>query len=180
MTQGALRIGLGSRLADRIGLALGLLGLLSAGVLPGCVADPYGRPVVSQNQVTGSLVGGLTGAAVGYQVGKGSHHKDRGALVGGLVGALAGGWLGGQLDRYDRRYAQPAYFSAFEEAPYGSSVSWRNPDTGHYGTVTPTRSYDRDGSQCRDYSQRIVIDGRSETGYGTACRQADGSWQIVN
>jgi surface antigen len=155
-------------------------GLASAGPLEGCASDPYGRAVVSQNQLAGGLVGGLSGAAVGYGLGKGSHHEERGVLVGGLVGALAGGWLGGQLDRNDRHYAEPAYYSAFEEAPYGRTVSWRNPDSGSYGSVTPTRSHERVGSYCREYSQRIVVDGRTETGYGTACRRPDGSWQIVN
>jgi surface antigen len=162
-------------------IALSFVSLLTIGPAVGCATDPYGRRApVSQNTAVGSVVGGLTGAAIGYQVGKGSHHKDRGALVGGLLGALAGGWVGNQLDARDRQYANRAYYDAFEEAPYGSTVTWRNPESGHHGYVTPTRGYERGGSYCREYSQRIVIDGRSETAYGTACRQPDGTWQVVN
>lgn len=158
-----------------------LVGVLALGVVTatGCATDPYGVPRVSQNQAVGGLIGGLTGAAVGYNVGKGSHHKDRGALIGGLTGALVGGWLGGRLDQYDRRYAAPAYFTAFDDAPYGSTVSWSNPQSGHYGSVTPLRGYDRGGSTCREFSQRVVIGGLTETAHGTACRDASGAWRLV-
>jgi hypothetical protein len=33
---------------------------------------------------------------------------------------------------------------------------------------------------CREYTKRVVIDGRWETAYGTACLQPDGSWQEMN
>jgi len=47
--------------------------------------------------------------------------------------------------------------------------------------MTPTRTYQTaSGSYCREFTQTIVVGGRTEEGYGTACRQPDGSWQIVN
>ena len=33
---------------------------------------------------------------------------------------------------------------------------------------------------CREYTREIVIDGVTQTAYGTACMQADGSWRLVN
>ena len=55
-----------------------------------------------------------------------------------------------------------------------------NPDTGHYGTVTPLSDYrDASGRYCREFRQTITVDGRVETETGTACRNSDGSWQIV-
>ena len=33
---------------------------------------------------------------------------------------------------------------------------------------------------CREYTRSITIDGRLQSGYGTACYQPDGSWEIVN
>jgi uncharacterized protein YcfJ len=87
-------------------MAWALIGLLSLGsfALTGCVSDPYGRPVVSQNQAIGAVAGGLAGAAIGNKVG--SRSKETGnTILGGAAGALLGGWLGGQLDRpYDRPY----------------------------------------------------------------------------
>lgn len=32
---------------------------------------------------------------------------------------------------------------------------------------------------CREYTVPITVGGRAETAYGKACRQPDGSWQIV-
>lgn len=39
---------------------------------------------------------------------------------------------------------------------------------------------DHGKQQCREFTKDIYIDGRRESGYGTACLQADGSWQIVS
>lgn len=87
--------------------AAGLLAitLLGSGATMGCATDPYGRPIVTQNQWLGAAAGGLAGAAIGNKVG--SRSKETGnTILGGVTGALLGGWLGGQLDRgrYDRPY----------------------------------------------------------------------------
>lgn len=34
--------------------------------------------------------------------------------------------------------------------------------------------------QCREYTRTIYVGGRPQQGYGTACLQPDGSWQVVN
>jgi len=60
-------------------------------------------------------------------------------------------------------------------------VPWTNPDNGHAGTVTPTRTYQTaGGTYCREYQQTVTIGGKDERSYGTACRQPDGSWKIAN
>lgn len=42
----------------------------------------------------------------------------------------------------------------------------------------PTMAYDT--SYCREYSRTAVVDGAPVEIYGTACRQPDGSWRIMN
>jgi surface antigen len=42
------------------------------------------------------------------------------------------------------------------------------------GTDTQT------GALCREYQSTVVVGGKQEQAYGTACRQADGSWKVVN
>ena len=37
-----------------------------------------------------------------------------------------------------------------------------------------------DGAYCRDFTQTITVDGEFEEAHGTACRQSDGTWRIVN
>jgi surface antigen len=65
-----------------------------------------------------------------------------------------------------------------ESAPTGQAASWRNPDSGNSGTVTPTRTYQRSGGEyCREYTQTVRVGGKTEEAYGTACRQPDGTWK---
>ena len=33
---------------------------------------------------------------------------------------------------------------------------------------------------CREFTQTFTISGKTETGYGTACLQEDGSWKIIS
>ncbi|PYM47238.1 MAG: hypothetical protein DME14_15865 [Candidatus Rokuibacteriota bacterium] len=56
-----------------------------------------------------------------------------------------------------------------------------NPDNGHTGTVTPVRTYQASsGGDCREYETTVTVGGKLERGYGTACRQSDGSWHVAN
>ena len=69
---------------------------------------------------------------------------------------------------------------ALEAGPSGSPVAWRNPDSGRYGNVVPGPAYQANGSTCRSYTHTIFIDGNPQTGRGTACRNPDGTWTLVN
>ena len=124
---------------------------------------------------TGAIVGGLAGAQFGS--GKG---QLVGAGVGTLLGALVGSEIGLSLDKADLAYANRAQQNAYR-APVGEPISWNNPETGNYGTVTPTREgRSTSGRYCREFSQTIYVEGRQQTGYGTACQNSDGTWQIAN
>lgn len=37
-----------------------------------------------------------------------------------------------------------------------------------------------DKPYCREYTQTFTIAGKTQKGYGTACLQPDGSWQIIS
>jgi surface antigen len=66
-----------------------------------------------------------------------------------------------------------------ERAPTHERRRWENPDNGHRGYVEPTRTYQRaSGRYCREFQQTVVIGGREESAYGTACRQPDGQWEV--
>lgn len=130
-------------------------------------------------QQGGTLVGAGLGALLGSQIGGG-----RGQLAAVAIGALAGAFLGGEvgksLDNADRAAMQRTTQSALETGTSGQAVAWRNPDSGHHGSVTPQPAYQQNGQVCREYQQTVTIDGRSERVFGRACRQSDGSWKIVN
>ena len=130
-------------------------------------------------QAGGTLIGAGLGALVGSQVG-GGKGKLAAIAVGTLAGAWAGSEIGKSLDRADRMYAQRNAQDSLEYNQTGQAKGWQNPDSGHSGTFTPTRTYKTAGGQnCRDFETTIYVDGKQETGTGRACRQPDGTWQIV-
>lgn len=130
-------------------------------------------------QAIGTVGGGLVGGLLGSQVGGGKGRLwTTGAGV--LLGALAGSSIGGSLDKADQMYANRALTQA-AAAPVGQQISWANPDTGNSGTYTTTRTgRTNSGSQCREFTQTIMIGGQAKQGVGTACQNSDGSWQIQN
>ena len=150
----------------------GVLAVLAA--LGGCQNWQYG-----EKETAGTVIGGVGGAVLGSQVGHGSTR-----LVATAAGTLLGAWIGNSvgksLDRADQQYATQTANSALERYPDGQASTWKNPNSGHSGSTTPTRTYQTADGPCREYQTSVVIDGRTQTAYGTACRQPDGSWKVVN
>lgn len=147
---------------------------LLAAALAGCQTNGYG-----QKQVGGTLLGAGLGGLLGSQFGSGS-----GKLATTALGVFAGGFIGNEigrsLDRADQAYLHQATERA-AVAPVGETITWRNPDSGNYGAVTPTREgvNRRTGAYCREYQREVIVGGRRQQSYGQACRQPDGSWRII-
>ncbi len=124
---------------------------------------------------SGALIGGILGSKVG-----GGSGQLWATGAGALLGALAGSEIGKSLDRADKQYMSQASYQA-QSAPVGEPISWNNPESGNYGEVIATKDgYSASGKYCREFQQTIYVGGKEESGYGTACQQPDGSWQIVN
>ncbi|MEE8515695.1 MAG: RT0821/Lpp0805 family surface protein [Alphaproteobacteria bacterium] len=131
-------------------------------------------------EVGGTLLGAAAGGLLGAQVGRGKGQLAA-VAVGALLGAWAGNEVGKSLDRADRLAMQRTTQNTLETGRSRQPVSWRNPDSGHSGTITPQPAYQTNqGGYCREYQQTVTIDGRTEQAYGTACRQPDGTWKVVN
>src|SRR3546814_5433411 len=61
------------------------------------------------------------------------------------------------LDKADKAAMEQASHKA-TTAPVGQSISWRNPDTGHSGTVTPVKEGTAsNGDYCREFQQTVTI-----------------------
>lgn len=151
------------------------LALVSTTAMAGCTSfDGMGN-----KQLIGGGSGALLGGLAGSQLGGGSGRLwTTGAGV--LLGALAGSAIGSSLDKADQTYAAQANQRAYS-APVGETIRWNNPDSGNYGTITPTRDgRTSSGAYCREYQQTIYVGGKKESGYGTACQQPDGSWKVVS
>jgi surface antigen len=86
---------------------------------------------------------------------------------------VVGRLIGESMDRAD----YTCMGQAFEYAGQGQPVSWSDPNGSQY-RVMPGNSYQNGDRYCREYTTTAVIDGRTETAKGTACRQPDGSWDL--
>ncbi len=131
---------------------------------------------LSSSQLVGGALGAIVGGLLGSKVGKGKG-KLAATAAGTLLGALAGASIAQSMDTADNECMR----KALDAAPDQREVAWQNPDANAQYKVTPVKSYNnRAGRYCREYITEAVIGGRTEKVYGTACRQPDGAWQIVN
>lgn len=153
--------------------ALMLLAAVSLLSLQACTSDR------GPKEIGGAVIGGAAGGLIGSQIGDGT-----GRLAATAAGVFLGAWLGSEIGRYmddqDRAAAERSAQAALENNPDGRSANWKNPNSGHSGSTTPTRTYDTAEGPCREYTTSVVIDGKTQKAYGTACRQPDGTWRIVN
>ncbi|MBK1698731.1 RT0821/Lpp0805 family surface protein [Rhodovibrio salinarum] len=132
---------------------------------------------VGPKQTVGALGGAVLGGFLGSQVGGGSGQLWA-TGAGAVLGALAGSEVGKSLDRADKAYMAQTTQATLEHTRSGETSTWNNPDSGHSGSVTPTRTYQQNGSYCREFQQTVTIGGETEQAYGTACRQPDGTWKV--
>ena len=64
-------------------------------------------------------------------------------------------------------------------APVGERIIWNSGAAS--GSVTTVRDgVSTAGRYCREFQQAVTIGGKSQQAYGTACRQPDGSWEVVS
>ena len=122
----------------------------------------------------GVLIGAIAGGILGHQVGGGSG-QVLATMAGTVAGAMIGGSIGRSMDQQDQLYAS----AALENVRTGVSSTWTNPDSGNEYVFTPTRTYESETGPCREYTMDATIGGKTEQVYGYACRQADGSWKIM-
>ena len=126
-------------------------------------------------QDQGMIIGAIAGGILGHQVGGGSG-QVLATMVGTVAGAAIGGSIGRTMDDYDRMNTA----ATLENVRTGVPSAWVNPDTGYEYVVTPTNTYDSGTGPCREYTLDATIGGKTEQIYGTACRQADGSWKVAD
>ncbi|MCB9990616.1 MAG: glycine zipper 2TM domain-containing protein [Rhodospirillales bacterium] len=149
----------------------GLAAAFLAVTLAGCQSGPTKQDI-------GTLVGAIGGGVLGSKIGKGNG-QTAGTIAGTLLGAWVGNSVGASLDRADAAYMAQRTNQVLETGVTSRPVTWRNPDTGVQGTITPTRTYTQPtGQYCREFQQTVTIAGQQQKAYGTACRQPDGNWKI--
>lgn len=127
-------------------------------------------------ELLGSVLGGAAGGAIGSTIGSGDGRTV--AIIGGtIIGVIVGGSIGRAMDEVD----QNCVGQILEHAPDGRTVVWTGPQGGVPYQVTPVSTFQtQSGIYCREYTTATVIAGERQQLQGTACRQPDGSWQLVD
>lgn len=141
-------------------------------IITACAEGPNSK------QNAGTVIGGVAGGLLGSRFGGGE-----GRIVAAVAGTMLGGYLGNQigqsLDKADLVYYEKTTRNSLEYNPTGVTSTWRNPDSGNYGRVTPKSTYISQGRNCREFTQEVFIGGVKRQAFGKACRRDDGSWEIV-
>ena len=149
-------------------------------LLSGCAANVQTNSTQQgPKESAGAISGMIIGGALANDMAGNSKNKSLATVFGAFVGGVIGQNIGAQLDERDRLLAGEAYNTALEYNATDRAAEWRNPDTGNYGRVIPVATYRQNGRYCREFTQEIFIGGEKQTGYGRACRQPDGSWEII-
>jgi surface antigen len=79
----------------------------------------------------------------------------------------------------DLACARAAASDVFSHGGKGSSVPWRNPDTGAGGNITPLARADvKDGHSCRGFLASYVHGESQDWLQGAACRTDQGNWEV--
>ena len=133
----------------------------------------------ADNQMSKGTKGAGVGAAGGAILGQAIGRNTEATLIGAAVGTMLGYIVGNEMDKFDRQELNGTY----ETAPSGQAASWRNPDSGNEYQVTPQPAYyppSQPDRPCRKAEILATIDGKTERTYSTACRNAQGEWQLQN
>ncbi len=149
-------------------IAAGLVVAMSVGIA-GC------GPQTGPNEAGGTVLGAVAGGLIGSRFGGGA-----GKVAAVMAGTMIGGFLGNQVGRgLDQQAQQQAAFAQSQAVAMGQRQNWAAP-SGARGYVDPGPVYYESNRVCRQYTHTIMIGGRAQQGVGTACRAADGRWDIVS
>ena len=85
------------------------------------------------------------------------------------------------LNDADKAFVAEKFNQAMETSLSGQTTSWTTPSGDYQVQLTPAKAYQKaDDTYCREFTQAIGESKQApSTTHGTACRQSDGTWQIV-
>jgi surface antigen len=160
----------------------------AAGLVAGCGA-PGSRQAAGTG--IGAVAGGITGGIIARNAG---FNPVGGAVIGAVAGGLVGSAIGKSLDDEERRQLALASELAAEQPVVRSAppkkVQWKRTDpqtntvTASGWVVPKSEPYQKpDGTTCRDVTQSVSKNGRTQSQDITLCRtqvaQADGSNWVI-
>ena len=140
-----------------------------------------------RSQTVGGVVGGVTGAVagavLGSKVGKGvgkSIGQTVGVALGGTLGSMWGQDIAKGMTDVDKIFHERTTADTLEYGEPGEKVLWSNPNSGNSGAVEAGETFKNNtGEDCRTFETTVQVEGEYRTAEGTACRTADGAWQVM-
>jgi surface antigen len=145
-----------------------------AAVLLAAACHPHAGPSIAAGRDSVTL-NGVTMTSVAASSGTIPGTLPTGAAAGTAIAAFIPPEAPVLLDPSDRPYLERAVIRA-HNAPYGTRVEWRNPETGNGGTVVPGPAADSRGGSCLRMDHAVEVRGSGHQAHATACRGADGTW----
>ena len=128
------------------------------------------------NREFGRVVGGIAGAKIGSQVGRGNDRVFT-TVVGAIVGSAIGDRIGRDMDAHSREKMA----NALETSRSGVVTSWQNPDHANQRySMVPGPAFHRGVRVCRPFTITVKIDGQTMIREGIACRDKYGRWIVQN
>ncbi|MDH5490133.1 MAG: RT0821/Lpp0805 family surface protein [Rhodospirillaceae bacterium] len=111
------------------------------------------------------------------------------AVAGLLIGAGGGYELSGKKHEQNLRLAaltveqdniamENTLNQALEVNLNDAPMAWSNPMSGQTASFTPVNTYqDKTGRFCREYRKDLVVNGKTSSTFGLACRNDAGKWE---
>ncbi len=96
-----------------------------------------------------------------------------------LKGGLIGGKLGERLTSSERQRGLVAEYQALETSFGQAPVSWIDAKTGNAGEVVAGAPYRVGQQDCRSFTHNLIQTNIAQSASGSACRQANGSWLLL-
>lgn len=78
----------------------------------------------------------------------------------------------------DKQMMRKTARDALDNAKDGTEIAWKNPQTGHSGSVMPISKIKRDDLACRKTRFTNNAEGLTSIQLHLLCKQADGTWKI--
>lgn len=119
----------------------------------------------------GTVLGGIIGGAIGNRVGDRENRKVS-TVLGMVIGGVVGHKVGSSMDKADQHCSG----QVLEQAADNQTVRWADHNGGGQYSMTPLRTYQANGMNCRDYLTEYRGTNGIEQDRSTACRNADGAW----
>ncbi len=151
-----------------------VVSLAGAGALAGCQTIERETGLNTSTQ-TGAAGGAAVGGIIAALASANPAWIAASVILGGVTGGALGNYLG---EKDAKQYAQHHY-QALDNLSAGQTSSWRDPQTGNYGSTTVHRTFTAsDGALCKNFTESMHTSAKDVKETATACKASNGEWKV--